>query len=86
VTPKEAEVYIDGYMVGTVDEFDGTFQRLRLAPGEHELTLYHDGFKTVHQSLRLSQGSTFKVSYKMEAARCWRSGGAASHASSSATG
>jgi hypothetical protein len=67
VTPKEAEVYIDGYMVGTVDEFDGTFQRLRLAPGEHELTLYHDGFKTVHQSLRLSQGSTFKVSYKMEA-------------------
>jgi hypothetical protein len=67
VEPKEAEVYIDGYMVGTVDEFDGTFQRLRLAPGEHQLTLYHDGFKTVHQSLRLSQRSTFKVSYKMEA-------------------
>lgn len=66
VTPKEAEVFIDGFMVGTVDEFDGTFQRLRLAPGEHELTLYRDGFKTVHQSLRLSQGSTFKVSYKME--------------------
>jgi len=67
VTPKEAEVYVDGYMVGTVDEFDGTFQRLRVAPGAHELTLYRDGFKTAHQSLRLSQGSTFKVSYKMEA-------------------
>lgn len=67
VTPKEAEVYVDGYMVGTVDEFDGTFQRLRVAPGGHELTLYRDGFKTVHQSLRLSPGSTFKVSYKMEA-------------------
>ena len=66
VTPKEAEVYIDGYMVGTVDEFDGTFQRLHLPPGAHELTLYFDGFKTVHQSLRLTSGSTFKVSYKME--------------------
>jgi hypothetical protein len=66
VTPKEAEVYVDGYMVGTVDEFDGTFQRLRLEPGGHELTLYRDGFKTVHQSLRLSTGSTFRVSYKME--------------------
>jgi PEGA domain-containing protein len=59
-------VYVDGYMVGSVDDFDGTFQRLRVPPGAHELTLYRDGFKTVHQSLRLSQGSTFKVSYTME--------------------
>ena len=67
VTPKEAEVYVDGYMVGTVDDFDGTFQRLRVPPGGHQLTLYRDGFKTVHQSLQLSPGSTFKVSYTMEA-------------------
>jgi hypothetical protein len=66
VTPKDAEVYIDGYLAGTVDNFDGSFQRLRMPPGGHELTLYHDKFKTVHQSLQLSSGSTFKVSYKME--------------------
>ena len=66
VTPKEAEVYIDGYLTGTVDDFDGTFQRLHVPTGAHELTLYRDGFKTVHQSLHLSSGSTFKVSYKME--------------------
>jgi len=66
VTPREAEVYIDGYLTGTVDDFDGTFQRLHVAPGAHELTLYRDGFKTVHQSLQLSSGATFKVSYKME--------------------
>ena len=66
VTPKEAEVYIDGYLTGSVDDFDGSFQRLRVAPGAHELTLYRDGFKTVHQSLHLSSGSTFRVSYKME--------------------
>jgi hypothetical protein len=66
VTPKDAEVYVNGYLAGIVDDFDGTFQRLRLPPGGHELTLYHDGFKTVHQSLHLSAGSTFKVKYKME--------------------
>jgi hypothetical protein len=66
VTPKEAEVYIDGYLAGSVDDFDGTFQRLHVPRGAHELTLYRDGFKTVHQSLHLSSGSTFKVSYTME--------------------
>ena len=66
VTPKDAEVYVDGYMVGTVDDFDGTFQRLRVPPGGHELTLYRDGFKTVHQSLHVSSGSTLKVSYEMQ--------------------
>ena len=29
VTPKEAEVYVDGYYAGIVDDFNGTFQRLR---------------------------------------------------------
>jgi len=66
VTPKDAEVYVDGYRVGTVDDFDGTFQRLRVPPGGHELTLYRDGFKTVHQSLHVSSGSTLKVSYEMQ--------------------
>ena len=40
VTPREAEVYIDGYYAGNVDNFDGTFQRLSLEPGEHELQLF----------------------------------------------
>ena len=66
VTPKDAEVYIDGYLAGTVDNFDGTFQRLHVLPGAHELALYRDGFKTAHQSLQLTSGSTFKVWYKME--------------------
>src|SRR3954466_1797342 len=35
VKPKEASVYIDGYFAGKVDEFDGTFQRLHVTPGEH---------------------------------------------------
>jgi hypothetical protein len=30
VTPKQAEVFVDGYYVGIVDDFDGIFQRLHL--------------------------------------------------------
>jgi hypothetical protein len=66
VTPKEAEVYVDGYYAGIVDDFDGTFQRLHVPPGSHQLTLYRDGMRTVHQTMYLSVGSTFKVKYKME--------------------
>jgi hypothetical protein len=66
VSPKEAEVYVDCYYAGIVDNFDGVFQRLRVPPGQHELTLYHDGYRTVHQTLYLTADSTFKVHFNME--------------------
>jgi PEGA domain len=66
VEPKDAEVYVDGYYAGIVDDFDGVFQRLRLPPGQHELILYRDGLRTVHQTVYLTVDSTFKVKYKME--------------------
>ena len=66
VTPKEAEVYVDGYYAGVVDDFDGMFQRLPIEPGEHEITLYRDGFRTVHQRVYVTPRSTFKLKYKME--------------------
>ena len=59
-------MYVDGYYAGVVDDFDGVFQRLSIEPGEHEVTLYRDGFRTVHQSVYLTPRSTFKLKYKME--------------------
>ena len=47
VEPTDAEVFVNGYQAGTVDDFDGVFQRLRLRPGEHEITIYRDGYRTV---------------------------------------
>lgn len=67
ITPKEAEVYADGYFAGIVDEFDGVFQRLYLASGEHEITIYRDGFKTVHQTVYLTPHASFKLRYTMQA-------------------
>jgi PEGA domain-containing protein len=66
VSPKNAAVYVDGYYAGIVDDFDGFFQRLNVPPGAHELTLFLDGYRTVHQQLYLAPRSTFRVRYTME--------------------
>ena len=47
VTPKTAEVYVDGYYAGIVDDFDGAFQRRRLPPGQHEHLVRKDGFHSL---------------------------------------
>ena len=39
VTPAEASVYVDGYYVGVVDDFDGAFQRLRVDAGPHRIEM-----------------------------------------------
>ena len=46
VEPREAEVYVDGYYAGVVDDFDGIFQRLHVTPGRHDITLRLPGFQT----------------------------------------
>jgi hypothetical protein len=66
VKPKQAEVYIDGYYAGIVDDFDGAFQRLHVLPGEHEIELYLDGYRPVKQKVYLTADNTFKVKYTME--------------------
>jgi PEGA domain len=66
VTPREAMVYVDGYLAGTVDDFDGVFQRLHVAPGEHEITFYLQGYRTIRQRLYLSPNGGRKISATME--------------------
>ncbi len=61
VTPKEAEVFVDGYRAGKVDDFDGAFQRLHVTPGPHEITFFLDGYRTITEKLYLGEGSTMKV-------------------------
>ena len=45
VKPRDAQVFVDGYFVGAVDEFDGTFQRLRLPSGPHRIEVRAPGFE-----------------------------------------
>jgi hypothetical protein len=61
VTPRDAEVYVDGYYAGTVDDFDGSFQRLRVEPGEHEIAIFREGFRTFRQKVYLARDNTFRI-------------------------
>ena len=61
-----AEVYVDGYRAGVVDDYDGVFQRLRLEPGEHELVLYLNGYRTIREPLFLNARSTRTFRLQME--------------------
>jgi hypothetical protein len=65
VAPRETEVYIDNYYAGTVDDFDGMFQRLHIEPGAHDVTLYHDGYRTVRQRVYIQPTGTFRLRYMM---------------------
>ena len=66
VKPRETQVYADGYFVGIVDDFDGVWQRLHLPPGEHEISLYLDGYRTLTQKVLFRPGATLKLAHTME--------------------
>lgn len=66
VTPRETEVFVDGYFAGVVDDFDGFSQRLRLEPGEHEVTLFLEGHRPLTRRMLFTVGQTFKVQHEME--------------------
>jgi hypothetical protein len=65
VTPKQTEVYVDGYLAGVADDFDGTFQRLHVRPGGHTITLYLNGHRSVTERLYFSPGKTQKIKLAM---------------------
>jgi len=66
VTPKQAQVYLDGYYVGVVDDFDGVFQRLDTPTGQHDLQVYMQGYKTLSQKMLFRPGQTYKVTAALQ--------------------
>jgi len=66
VTPRDAEVYLDGYLVGMVDDFDGMLQRLRVPYGEHDVEIYREGYRPVRQKMLFRPGETYRIKQGME--------------------
>jgi PEGA domain-containing protein len=66
VKPKEAAVYIDGFYAGKVEDYDGTFERLHVEPGQHEIIVFLDGYRSLHQRLYLSPNTTRKIEGSLE--------------------
>jgi len=66
VKPKDASVYVDGYFAGKVEDYDGAFERLHVEPGQHEITVYLDGYRSLRQRLYLSPNSTRTIDGVLE--------------------
>ncbi len=65
VTPRQAEVYVDGYRAGVVDDFDGIFQRLALEPGGHDIVIYLEGYRTWTSHMYFTPGSSQNVKFAL---------------------
>jgi hypothetical protein len=66
VQPREAQVFVDGYYVGTADDFDGWMQRLHVAPGGHDLDVYMPGYRTFSQKVLFRPGATIRIDHVMQ--------------------
>jgi hypothetical protein len=66
VEPRNAQVYVDGYFAGIVDNFDGNFQRLNVDAGEHELQFYLEGHRPFSVKVLFVRGRTVKITHTME--------------------
>ena len=62
VKPRDAEVRVDGYYVGVVDQYDGIFQRLTLESGPHRIEISMPGFEPLVVDIRVLPYET--VTYK----------------------
>jgi hypothetical protein len=62
VKPRDAEVLVDGYFVGRVDDFDGLFQKLNLESGPHRIEIRAPGYETLSFDVRIEFDET--VTYR----------------------
>jgi hypothetical protein len=62
VRPRHAEVYVDGYYAGRVDDFDGFLQALRIEEGPHTIEIVAPGYETLTFNVRILPGR--KIDYR----------------------
>ena len=58
VPDRDAEVYVDGYYAGVVDDFDGATQRVSLEPGPHHLEIRAKDADPVSFDVNVEPGRT----------------------------
>ena len=58
IDQRDADVYIDGYFAGQVDDFDGVLQGLRLQPGNYAVEIVLPGFAPLQFDVQITPGRT----------------------------
>jgi hypothetical protein len=62
VSPRHAQVYVDGYYAGVVDDYDGVFQGLKLESGAYRIEITAPGYENLGFDVRISPGQ--KIRYE----------------------
>jgi hypothetical protein len=60
VVPSDAAVHVDGYYAGVVDDFDGAWQRVALAPGPHRFEIAAPGYEPVTFDVNVQPNQTVR--------------------------
>ncbi len=61
IRPRDAQVFVDGHYAGIVDDFDGTFQSLRLEQGGHKIEIHMPGFEDLELDIHVQPGRTITL-------------------------
>lgn len=61
VTPKNAEVVLDGTSVGYAKDYNGRWDELSVSPGHHTIELRDTGYKTLVIDLNAAPGTTYRI-------------------------
>jgi hypothetical protein len=56
--PPDAQVFVDGYYAGVVDDYDGVFQHLNLEPGSHRIDIQLPGYAPIGFDVFVQPGET----------------------------
>jgi hypothetical protein len=62
VSPRDADVYVDGYFAGRVDDYDGIFQALKLEAGAHHIQIVAQGYSPLNFDVRIEPNR--KITYR----------------------
>ncbi len=56
--PRDAQVFVDGYYAGVVDDYDGVFQHLNLEAGPHRIEIQTEGYEPIGFNVQAVPGRT----------------------------
>jgi hypothetical protein len=65
VQPESAQIYVDGDLVGTADDFDGFPDFLWLAKGTYDVVIFAPGFQTISRQYSIYGGLVIDVEDSM---------------------
>jgi len=66
VKPNNAKVYLDGSLVGTVDDYDGFTGHLAATAGTHQIELRADGYEPLTMTVNVEANKTLTTRASMK--------------------